>query len=136
MSPENRRERRAPPGQNLAVAAEALFLANLLIAPGLAFLLLLRLWWRHPEAPPLARLHLRQTVAVSLWGGLLLVAVSLACLGLGGFAQAASWVLVILYVTCVHATLVVCGILGLARAMAGQPFRYPLLGPRGSPDEA
>jgi len=129
MQPETS-DRQIIPGQALAVAAEALFLANLLLAPGLAFLVLFWLKRRHPEAPPLARNHLRQTFLVSLWGGLLLVAVSLGCLAFGGLERAATWVLVILYFTCVHSTLVVCGMLGLARAMAGQTFRFPLIGPR------
>ena len=118
------------PGQGLAVAAEALFLAKLLVAPGIAFLILFWLWRRHPDAPPLARNHLRQTFLVSWWGGLLLVLVTAGYLAFGGLDRAATWVLVILYFTCVHSALVVGGTLGLARAMAGKTFRFPLIGPR------
>jgi len=117
------------PGQALAVAAEALFLANLLLLPGLAFALLGWLWMRRAGAPPLARNHLQQAFFVSLWGALVLAGLSLAFIAGGGLQSAWTWVLVIVYFTCVHSTLVVCGILGLARAMAGKPFRYPLLGP-------
>lgn len=125
------REHDAPPGQGLAVAAEALFLINLLAAPGLAFAVLWWLWRRHREtAPPLARAHLRQTAFVSLIGGILIVAVVSLCIALGGLHWAWTWVLVVLYFTCIHSTLVCCGIFGLARAMAGQPWRYPLIGPR------
>lgn len=119
------------PGQGLAVAAEALFLANLLAAPGLAFLLIAWLWRRHGDAPPLARCHLAQTFYVSLWGGLLLVVACAAILALGGLAWEWTWVAVILYFTCIHSTLVLFGILGLAKAMAGKPYVYPLIGPRG-----
>jgi len=117
------------PGQKLAVAAEALFLLNLLVAPLIAFAVLYWLSRRHPDAPPLARNHLRQTLFVSLWGGLLLGLFTITCLALGGLHWAWTWVLVILYFTCVHSTLVVLGMIGLARAMAGKPYRYPIIGP-------
>lgn len=117
-------------GQTLAIAAESLFLLNLLLAPGVAFAVLFWLWRKHPDAPPLARCHLKQTFYVSLWGGLLLTLFTIAFLALGGLQWAWTWVLVILYFTCVHSTLVVFGMLGLARAMAGKPFRFPLIGPK------
>lgn len=118
------------PGRSVAVAAEALFLANLLLAPGLCFLAIIWLRSRNRAAPPLARCHLDQAFWVSLWGGLLLVAASLTIVYLGGFAWQWTWVAVILYFTCIHSTLVVFGTLGLAKAMAGKPYRYPLIGPR------
>ncbi|MCB1767818.1 MAG: hypothetical protein KDJ22_17480 [Candidatus Competibacteraceae bacterium] len=118
-----------PPGQGLAVAAESLYLINLLLLPGLGFLLLLWLFFRHRDsAPPLARVHLRQTVSASLWAGALLILANLAIVVLGGYQAAWTWIIVILYFTTVHATLVLLGILGLARALAGQPCRYPLVG--------
>lgn len=120
----------APPlGQGLAVAAESLYLINLLLLPGLGFLLLLWLFFRHRDsAPPLARVHLRQTVSASLWAGALLIFTNLLIVVLGGYQTAWTWIIVILYFTTVHATLVLLGILGLARALAGQPCRYPLVG--------
>lgn len=55
--------------RRLAIIAESLYLANLLIAPGFAFLGLLWLWRRADvQSLPLARQHLRQTLAASLWG--------------------------------------------------------------------
>ena len=119
-----------PPGQRLAVIAEALYLANLLVLPGLAFALLFWLWTTNRDAALLARNHLKQTFYVSLWGGLLISTFTLAFLTFGGLHWAWTWVLVILYFTCVHSTLVVFGTLGLARAMAGKPFRFPLIGPK------
>jgi uncharacterized Tic20 family protein len=118
------------PGQNLAVAAEALYLVNLLLAPGLGFAALFWLWRKHPNAPALARNHLKQTLFVSLWGGLLISGFTAAFLIFGGLHWAWTWVLVIMYFTCVHSTLVICGMFGLARAMAGKTFRYPLIGPK------
>lgn len=128
---------RVPAGQGLAVAAESLYLANLLLLPGLAFLALAYLALRAgPETPRLAAAHLAQTIAASLWAGGLLVVVNALILLLGGYRGAHTWVLVILYFTVCHSTLVMLGAIGLAKAMAGQCWRYPLVGrplPPGCP---
>ncbi|MDD5297267.1 MAG: hypothetical protein PHU46_10160 [Rhodocyclaceae bacterium] len=117
-------------GRAIAIAAEALYLANLLLLPGLAFLALLWLWFRTKDgASPLARCHLMQTVRVSVWGGVLLVLANLAILVLGGWGQAWTWVAVILYFTTIHSTLVLLGMFGLAKAMAGRKWVYPVIGP-------
>lgn len=121
----------APPGQALAVWAEALYLANLMVAPGLAFLGIAWLWLRHRDtAPPLARGHLRQTFWVSLWGGLLIGSASAAFIAAFGLDSAWTWTYLIIYFTCVHSTLILFGVVGLTRAMAGKAFRFPLIGPR------
>ena len=118
-----------PAGLTLAVTAEALYLANLLLAPGLAFLVLLAVYLKfRRNAPPLAAAHLSQTISGSLWAGVLLVAANLAILALGGYRGAHTWVIVILYFTVAHASLALCGALGLSRALAGQCWRYPLVG--------
>ena len=119
------------PGPPLAVAAEALFLANLMIAPGLAFLVLVGLWWWHRDsAPELARNHLRQTVVASLWGGAMLVGVSVAVFLLGGFDNPWSWVVGVIYFVSFHAMLILFGVIGLNRAILARPYRYPLIGPK------
>lgn len=123
------------PGEGLAVAAESLYLANLLLAPGLAFVGLVWLYLtRRRGAPPLAIAHLDQTLSASLWAGVLLVGVNAAILVLGGYDGPNVWAVVIVYFTVFHSTLVLLGILGLARAMAGQCWRYPLVG-RPLPEE-
>ena len=117
------------PGQPLATVAEALYLANLLVLPVLAFLILLSLFARQRRrAPPLARCHLRQAISGSLWAGVLLVAFNLLIIGLGGYSAPYTWVVVVLYFTTAHASLVIVGTLGLAKAMAGRPYRYPFVG--------
>lgn len=118
-------------GQGLAVAAEALYLANLSILPGVAFLILLVLYRRHARAaPPLARCHLRQTIAASLWAGLILIVANIAIVMLGGYRAPATWAIVVLYFTVCHASLILLGVVGLAKAMSGQRYVYPLLGRR------
>ncbi len=117
------------PGQSLAVLAEALYLSNLLLVPGVSFGILLWLWWcRRDQAPPLARAHLSQTVAGSLWAGVLLVLANAVIVLLGGYDGPWTWVVVITYFTFCHSALVVFGAYGLAKAMAGQCWRYPLVG--------
>jgi uncharacterized Tic20 family protein len=117
------------PGQSLAVWAEVLYLSNLLIAPGLAFLLLLWLYFkRSAGTPALAVCHLRQTISASLWAGVLLVIANAAIILLGGYAAPKTWMIAIIYFTTCHSTLVLLGVLGLAKAMAGQKYEYPLVG--------
>ena len=95
------------PGQTLAVVAEALYIANLLLLPGLCFIILLRLYFKHrASAPALAVCHLRQTVRASIWAGILLVIANLAILLLGGYTSVNTWTVAIIYFTTCHSTLV------------------------------
>jgi uncharacterized Tic20 family protein len=124
--------------RRLAVVAQILYLANLTLLPGIAFAILAVLWARHGKAGgTLARNHLRQTFWVSLYGGALILLVTAAVLALWGpvrtHGSGMVWVVAILYFTCIHSTLVLLGVAGLARALAGQPYRYPLIGPRLAP---
>ena len=117
------------PGYGVAVAAEVLYLTNLLLVPGVAFLVLIWLYLRDRNiAPPLARCHLAQTMSASIWAGIMLVVVNVLIVFLGGYDSPNTWMIVIIYFTTVHASLVLLGTLGLARAMAGQHFHYPLVG--------
>jgi uncharacterized Tic20 family protein len=76
------------------------------------------------------RCHLDQTCFVSLWGGVLLVVACAAILLLGGVDWEWTWVAVIIYFTCVHSTLILLGVVGLSKALAGKPYVYPLIGRR------
>lgn len=117
-------------GQNLAVLAEALYLINLLLLPGIAFVLLLGLWLKYKDsAPALARQHLKQTTFVSTIGGFLIIVLSALILALGGLNWEWTWVILIIYFTCVHSTLVLLGMYALIKAMNGQTWRFPLIGP-------
>lgn len=121
---------KARPGRATAeVQAEALYLINLLLAPGLAFVLLLVLYRRHRDsADPVTRCHVRQAFAASLMAGLLLAGVPALIALAGDLDQPATWMALLLYFVCCHAALVLLGVLGLARALAGKPYTYPLLG--------
>ncbi len=139
-SPEKDRDlaERQPAGIGRAVTAESLYLANLLVAPGIAFLVLGVLFLRRgKDTPPLAAAHIEQTVSASIWAGVLLVLVNGAILALGGYRGLPAWTFVILYFTVCHSTLVLLGVMGLVKAMAGQCWRFPLVGrplPSGCPD--
>ena len=89
------------------------------------------LWLKNKDsAPPLARVHLTQTTFVSLWGGLLIISLTALFILVGGLYWEYTWVAVILYFTCIHSTLVLFGMYALIKALAGQPWRFPLIGPR------
>jgi len=112
----------------LAVAAEALYLINLMLAPGLAFLVLAWLWWRRRgDAHPVARVHLEQAFRVSLVGGALIFT-TLVIGAIGGFHGPGVWVVVILYFTVVHSSLILLGVVGLVKAINREAWRYPLIG--------
>jgi hypothetical protein len=119
-----------PPGRaSPAVQAEALYLINLLLAPGLAFLLLWLLFRRHRDsADPLLRGHVRQAFVASLLAGLLLAGGSALIVLTGDLSRPGVWIGLVLYFVCCHGTLVLLGVFGLARALAGKPYTYPLLG--------
>lgn len=120
----------AMPGPALAIAAGALFLINLMLLPGVAFVILVWLWRKHRNhADPLVRNHLQQNVVASLWGGAMLIGVSITILLLGGFSNPWTWLLGILYFILCHAGLIYLGAMGLIRAMNGHTWRFPLIGP-------
>ena len=119
-----------PAGQTLAVTAESLFLVNLLLLPGVAFIILLVLYLRNKKhGALLAQCHLRQAVYGSIWAGAMLIIVNGIILLLGGYHSPFTWMIVIIYFITIHASLIYLGTYGLARAMNGKHYHYPLIGP-------
>ena len=119
----------AEESQALAVAAESLYLVNLMIVPGVGFLGIAWLWFtKRKQAGALARCHLDQVFFASLWAGLLLIVANAAIILLGGYDSPNTWGIAILYFTTCHTTLIFFGAIGLARALAGKPYRFPLIG--------
>jgi uncharacterized Tic20 family protein len=128
-SEANNKAYKSPPGQSLAVVAESLYLLNLLLLPGLAFIALVIIYLRTVRnAPPLALCHLRQTLSASIWAGVVLVVINALIIAFGGYNAPYTWMFVLLYFTACHSTLILLGTLGLAKAMAGKAWRYPLVG--------
>jgi len=118
-----------PPGLTFAVITEILFLLNILFLPGIAFVILLGLYLCYRNHPaPLARCHLRQTFFASIWAGVILILVNGLIIFFGGYNAPSTWIIVILYFTTIHATLILLGTFGMTRAMNGKHFHYPLIG--------
>ena len=115
---------------HIAVIAEALYLINLLLVPGLAFLILIVLYRRHIQhCSMICRCHLRQTLIASIWAGVLIMTVTGVILLWGDYREPWTWVVLIIYFVTIHATLVLLGVVGLARAQSGKHYHYPLIGP-------
>lgn len=128
----------------IAIAAESLYLANLLILPGIAFVMLCILWWKHhahtSEMHSLEKIdarrqqvmvsHLDSAFRGSILAGTLIVIVSSIMVAWGDLSNPYFWVTLVLYFTVVHTSLVLTGIVGLSRALAHKPFRFPLIGGR------
>lgn len=122
------------PGKPLAITAESLYLLNLLLFPGLGFLVLLLVYGvKKTNAPPLAANHLSQTLGVSLIGGVLIVGIIAILLFLGGLNSPYTWTVVVLYFTLIHSSLILMGVIGLVKAMAGEHFVYPVIGKKFVP---
>ncbi|MCG6937888.1 MAG: hypothetical protein LJE83_06900 [Gammaproteobacteria bacterium] len=118
-------------GKDLAVLIESLYVANLLVLPGLAFLALLYIFMKKRHSlPALAKSHLDQTMSACIWiAAMLLVATtSVLAMRYAGVEDVTLWMIVVMLFTILHASMVFLGILGLAKALAGKCFRYPVVG--------
>jgi uncharacterized Tic20 family protein len=116
-------------GKSLAVTAETLYLLNLLLVPGLAFAVLLVIYvLKKKQADPLAANHLSQTIGVSIIGGALIVMVIGLIIFFGGFDSGYTWVVVVLYFTFIHSSLILMGVMGLVKALNAEHYSYPLIG--------
>jgi len=113
----------------LATWAGSLYLLNLLLIPGLAFLSLIYLYFKNKDNCSAFVLgHLRQNLMAMVASGFAIVGVSTAILLLGGFDSPWAWMVMILYGVTIHATLVFLGIFSVVKSGNGEPFQYPLLG--------
>ncbi|MDP2247317.1 MAG: hypothetical protein Q8J65_04235 [Nitrosomonadales bacterium] len=116
-------------GKSTGIAAECLYVANLTVLPVIGFLILLWLYFsRITKAPALASCHLKQTVSASIWAGGLLILINVIVLVIGGYNSPHAVAALILYIFTVHSTLIILGVIGLSKALAGQKFKYPLIG--------
>lgn len=102
--------------QRFAVICQSLYLTNLLLMPGLSFLLLLWLFVKHKKQPGWQRIHLYRAVQCSLLAGIALVGLPLILLFFR--PGESTWMILLLYFITMHAALVLMGILNLSRAMS------------------
>ncbi|NOR52364.1 MAG: hypothetical protein GQ470_07060 [Gammaproteobacteria bacterium] len=113
-------------GDSVAVLAEILFLANLLVMPLFSFIALLWYYRKRASYSPLASEHLQQAISTSIWAGILLFVVNMAIFLTMGYESPYIWMMVLIYFTMGHSTFILLGVFGLTRAMAGKSFKYPL----------
>jgi len=118
------------PAHCLAIVAESLYLLNLLVLPGIAFLILMVLYFKYENSSSLTvGCHLRQTFSATIWAGLLLMLVIWVIFEIGGYDTPYTWLIAIIYFIIFHNILVFLGIFGLIKAIAGEQFHYPIIGP-------
>ena len=119
----------SPAEKRLASWGAGLYLLNLLLIPGLGFVLLILLYQKNKNSSGEFVLHhLRQNLVAMVASGVAIVGISIAILLLGGFNSPWTWMVFILYGVTIHATLVLLGVLSLVKASNGEDFQYPLFG--------
>lgn len=106
-----------PRQHKLAIIAQSLYLANLLILPGLAFLILLNYFFKHRSNFGIARIHLFRALQLCLLNGLLLAVLPLFYIYFSS-SQSQAIMIMLFYFVCMHAAFVLIGMLNLSRAMA------------------
>ena len=127
-------------GQDFAVLVESLYVANLLILPVLSFVILVFLFLKkHGSLPPLANSHLEQTISAGFLTAIMffVAALTIMTMRLVGVEDITLWLIAIILYTIVYATMLLLGILGLAKALSGKCWSYPVVGrklPPGCPE--
>lgn len=106
--------------QRAVLAGLACYLLNLLILPGVPVLVIGWLYFLCQAAPE-AKAYLKQFWYWSITGGVLLLGTCVLVWWQIQAGNATAWVWLIVYLLCVHTTLVLMGMLSLARVLAGKP---------------
>lgn len=107
-------------GNRVAIIAQSLYLANLLLLPGLSFIALIVYFYREKLSLAIARIHLYRSLQLSVLAGFLIIVVPALVIILSPQFDASLMVMLLYFVT-IHAALVLVGMLNLARAMSGRP---------------
>lgn len=108
----------------LASRAYLFYLLNITFLPGLAFVAQLLLWRQtRTRCLAFAVAHSRQGIIASITAGVLLTLITGLIIAIGGLNSPYTWVVLILYFTLCHTTLILLGILGYTRASAGKSFK-------------
>lgn len=125
-----------PKGCEMAIAAEAFYVTNMVLAPGLGFLMLMMLYFHcsRKEAPAMALNHLRQTLAATFWTTILAGVFLVLIFATGGYPSPWFWTLLTTYFLVFHLPLTAFGVIGLGRALGGRNYHYPLVGMKLMPD--
>lgn len=112
---------RTPSSTRSAIIYQSLYLINLLLLPGIAFFILLWLWFTKEKSPQRmarwVRVHLIRTIQLSLAVGIFLIIIPMIVMVISPEFDASLMVMIIYFVT-LHAGFVLIGMLNLSRAMA------------------
>lgn len=100
-----------------AIVYQSLFLMNLLLIPGLSFILLIWLFTKKSKQLSWQRIHLYRSVQLSVLAGFFILVIPLVVLVTTNAFEASLMVMIIYFVT-MHAAFVLLGMLNLSRAMA------------------
>ncbi len=100
-----------------AIVYQSLFLMNLLLIPGLSFIILLWLFAKKSRRLSWQRIHLYRSVQLSVLAGFFIIVIPLIVLVTTNAFEASLMVMIIYFVT-MHAAFVLLGMLNLSRAMA------------------
>lgn len=109
--------------RKIAIAANVLYLTNLLILPVISFVLLLVMQQRL-SVGTLARNHIRHSIIASIAAGILLAICSVIFGWLGGWDNPYTWVFVIIYFLTCHASMVLLGVYTLAKAINSESLAW------------
>ncbi|MCB1645554.1 MAG: hypothetical protein KDI36_08880 [Pseudomonadales bacterium] len=116
--------------RRIAIVAETLYLLNLMILPGLAFILLTILFFKYRRSESVVIFsHLRQTMGLSVIGGFSVIATFsfVALFGNTSADTAMKWMWFVLGFTVIHSSLILTGVYGLVKALNDQPFVFGFL---------
>jgi hypothetical protein len=100
-----------------AIIYQSLFLMNLLLIPGVSFLVLLWLFVKRKNQQGWQRIHLYRSIQLSVLAGFIIIIVPLIVLLTTNAFEASLMVMIIYFVT-MHAAFVLLGMLNISRAMA------------------
>lgn len=109
------------------ILPSGLYLANLLVAPGIAYVLLIVLLFRFRESEnKLFLYHLKASLILATIVGMILIGIPIGILLIGYFSDLA-WMLALTFLVTFHGFSVIFGVYILAKAMANQPFWFPFI---------
>jgi hypothetical protein len=100
-----------------AVTYQSLYLMNLLLIPGLSFVVLLWLFVKNKQQQGWQRIHLYRSIQLSVFAGVFIIVIPVLVL-LFATEFEASVMVMLLYFVSLHAAFVLIGMLNLSRAMA------------------
>lgn len=116
------------PGKSYAVIGEGLYLLNLLF-PVISLLGLAWFYFRYRDhETAMVRSHLRQAFIAAVISTLLFMSANMLIILLGGYRSLHALIIFEVYCIAIVPLFLIPGLLGLIKAMAGQSYRYPLIG--------